>query len=43
MKKRNTLLAQGWALAPIYVGQQESGPGSHIVISGSRPSRRPPP
>jgi len=31
MGKRNVLLGQGWGLAPIYVGQQESGPGSHHV------------
>jgi|SRR6188768_776954 len=31
MNKRSALLQQGWGLAPIYVGQQESGPGSHQV------------
>jgi hypothetical protein len=31
MGKRNVLLAQGWGLAPLYVGQQESGLGSHHV------------
>lgn len=29
MGKRNVLLEQGWGLAPLYVGQQETGPGSH--------------
>ncbi len=28
MDKRQALLAQGWGLAPIYVGQQTCGPGS---------------
>jgi hypothetical protein len=31
--KRAALVAQGWGLAPIYVGQQVSGPGSHNVTS----------
>jgi peptidoglycan hydrolase-like protein with peptidoglycan-binding domain len=31
MGKRSTLIAQGWGLAVLYVGQQESGPGSHNV------------
>jgi hypothetical protein len=31
MGKRALLLQQGWGLAPLYVGQQESGPGSHHV------------
>jgi len=31
MSKRAVLRQQGWGLAPIYVGQQESGPGSHHV------------
>jgi hypothetical protein len=29
--QRPTLQAQGWGLAPVYVGQQLKGPGSHIV------------
>lgn len=29
MTRRNTLVTQGWGLAPIYVGQQVTGPGSH--------------
>jgi hypothetical protein len=29
MDKRASLLARGWGLAPIYVGQQVTGPGSH--------------
>lgn len=29
MTQRATLVAQGWGLAPIYVGQQVTGPGSH--------------
>jgi glycoside hydrolase-like protein len=28
MSRRGTLLAQGWGIAPIYVGQQVTGPGS---------------
>jgi hypothetical protein len=31
MGKRHVLLQQGWGLAPLYVGQQETGPGSHHV------------
>lgn len=31
MGKRHVLLQQGWGLAPIYVGQQQSGPGSHLA------------
>ena len=31
MKKRAVLLQQGWGLAPLYLGQQEAGPGSHQV------------
>jgi len=31
MSNRNALLAQGWALLPIYLGQQTIGPGSHNV------------
>lgn len=31
MNKRAVLLQQGWGLAPIYLGQQETGPGSHHV------------
>jgi hypothetical protein len=29
MKKRAALAAAGWGIAPIYVGQQITGPGSH--------------
>ncbi len=29
MTKRSQLVSMGWGLAPIYVGQQQSGPGSH--------------
>lgn len=29
--KRAILKAQGWGLAPIYVGQETVGPGSHVV------------
>ena len=31
MTKRAVLMQQGWGLAAIYVGQQDSGPGSHQV------------
>ena len=32
MGRRNVLIAQGWGLGPLYVGQQEPGqPGSHIL------------
>lgn len=31
--KRAALVAQGWGLAPIYVGQQIVGPGSHNVTA----------
>lgn len=31
MSKRAKLVADGWGLAPLYVGQQEAGPGSHLV------------
>jgi hypothetical protein len=31
--KRSTLIIQGWGLAPIYVGQETVGPGSHIVTA----------
>jgi hypothetical protein len=31
MNKRQALIGQGWGLAPIYVGQQLTGPGSHFV------------
>lgn len=31
--KRSALLAQGWGLAPIFVGQQTIGPGSHTVTA----------
>lgn len=30
MGKRNALAAQGWGLAPVFVGQQIEGPGSHV-------------
>jgi len=33
MDRRNFLSKQGWGLAPIYVGQQETGPGSHNVTA----------
>jgi hypothetical protein len=29
MGERNALVGQGWGIAPIYVGQQVTGPGSH--------------
>ncbi len=31
MTQRGSLAAMGWGLAPIYVGQQVTGPGSHLV------------
>jgi hypothetical protein len=31
MAHRADLVAQGWGLAPLYVGQQTIGPGSHTV------------
>ena len=31
--QRAALVAQGWGLAPIFVGQQVSGPGSHVVTA----------
>jgi len=31
--KRAALVAQGWGLAPVYVGQQVTGPGSHLVTA----------
>ena len=31
--KREALVAQGWGLAPIYVGQETTGPGSHNVTA----------
>lgn len=31
MPTRATLVAQGWGIAPIFVGQQTTGPGSHVV------------
>jgi Domain of unknown function (DUF1906) len=31
--KRAPLVAQGWGLAPVYVGQQVTGPGSHLVTA----------
>ena len=34
MGKRNILIAQGWGLGPLYVGQQEPGqPGSHTLTA----------
>ncbi|MDV2453057.1 glycoside hydrolase domain-containing protein [Xanthomonas hortorum] len=30
---RPTLVANGWGLAPIYLGQQSAGPGSHTVTA----------
>ena len=34
MGNRAALAAQGWRIAPIYVGQQVSGPGSKILSDG---------
>lgn len=31
MSQRATLVGQGWGIAPLYVGQQTTGPGSHTV------------
>jgi hypothetical protein len=31
MGTRATLVAQGWGIAPLYLGQQTTGPGSHDV------------
>lgn len=31
MNRRQHLVDEGWGLAPVYVGQQEAGPGSHEV------------
>lgn len=33
MTRRTTLAAQGWGFAPVYVGQQVTGPGSHIITA----------
>ncbi len=33
MGRRGALAAAGWGIAPVYVGQQLSGPGSHDVTS----------
>lgn len=33
MGERAALVAQGWGFAPVYVGQQLAGPGSHIVTA----------
>ncbi|USI99652.1 DUF1906 domain-containing protein [Xanthomonas prunicola] len=30
---RPTLVANGWGLAPVYLGQQTTGPGSHTVTA----------
>jgi hypothetical protein len=30
---RPTLVANGWGLAPVYLGQQTAGPGAHIVTA----------
>ena len=35
MKQRAALVAEGWGIAPVYVGQQIAGPGRHSV-SGSQ-------
>ena len=32
MGQRQLLLAQGWGMAPIFVGQQTAGPGSHNAV-----------
>jgi hypothetical protein len=32
MGERQALAAQGWGLAPIFVGQQTAGPGSHHAV-----------
>lgn len=34
MNRRETLIEQGWGFAPIYVGQQTVGPGSHGTDTG---------
>lgn len=31
MDQRDELIEQGWGFAPVFVGQQISGPGSHVV------------
>ncbi|QJD68454.1 DUF1906 domain-containing protein [Xanthomonas campestris pv. badrii] len=33
MGQRAALIAQGWGLAPVYLGQQTIGPGSHDVTA----------
>ena len=33
MGERQDLIAQGWGLAPVYVGQQLAGLGSHVVTA----------
>lgn len=33
MGQRGSLTAMGWGLAPIFVGQQVTGPGSHMVTA----------
>lgn len=33
MQHRDDLMQQGWGLAPIYVGQELAGPGSHAVTA----------
>jgi len=32
MDRRAALAAQGWGLAPVYVGQETIGPGSHLTV-----------
>ena len=34
MGTRGNLQQAGWGIAPVYVGQQLSGPGSHLVTGG---------
>ena len=34
MGSRAELVAQGWGLAPIYLGQEVTGPGGHFVTEG---------
>jgi Domain of unknown function (DUF1906) len=33
MDRREHLVQAGWGLAPLYLGQQEAGPGSHLVTA----------
>jgi hypothetical protein len=41
MSQRVALVGQGWGIAPLYVGQQTTGPGSHVVTEaqGKRDGR----